>query len=60
MSLFRIIAITFQAMPMILTRQITLIILLLVGHQALHAQGDDFVFYSDLAQNWYEGGAYFE
>lgn len=28
--------------------------------QALQAQNDDFVFYSDLARDWYQGGDYFE
>jgi len=28
--------------------------------QASLAQDDDFVFYSDLARDWYQGGDYFE
>lgn len=36
-------------------------ILLLVSHTAsLSAQDDSFVFYSDLARDWYQGGDYFE
>jgi pimeloyl-ACP methyl ester carboxylesterase len=33
---------------------------MLFNSQALVAQDDDFVFYSDLARDWYQGGDYFE
>ena len=39
---------------------IILAALLSVATSSLLAQADDFTFYSDLAQNWYEGGDYFE
>lgn len=32
----------------------------LLSVQNLQAQDDDFVFYSELAENWYRGGSYFE
>ena len=35
------------------------LLLALACSQSL-AQDDDFVFYSDLARDWYEGGDYFE
>ena len=34
--------------------------LLLISAQISQAQDDDFVFYSDLARDWYRGGDYFE
>ncbi len=34
--------------------------LLLISAQISQAQDDDFVFYSDLARDWYQGGDYFE
>lgn len=45
---------------MTLTRKASLLFLLLFGSQALLAQDDDFVFYSDLSRDWYQGGNYFE
>ncbi len=39
---------------------IALATLLSVATSSLLAQADDFTFYSDLAQDWYEGGDYFE
>ena len=45
---------------MTLTRKAFLLFLLLFSFQALLAQDDDFVFYSDLARDWYQGGDYFE
>jgi len=38
----------------------TLLLLLIFGAQASIAQDDAFVFYSDLARDWYEGGKYFK
>ena len=46
-------------MPRTLT-SIALATLLSVATSSLLAQADDFTFYSDLAQDWYEGGDYFE
>ena len=45
---------------MAVTRKICLFFLMLFNSQALVAQDDDFVFYSDLARDWYQGGDYFE
>ena len=45
---------------MTLTRKAFLLFLLLFSFQGLLAQDDDFVFYSDLARDWYQGGDYFE
>jgi len=45
---------------MSLLRKISLFSLLTINSHALMAEGDDFVFYSDLARDWYEGGDYFE
>jgi len=45
---------------MAVTRKICLFFLMLFNSQALLAQDDDFVFYSDLARDWYQGGDYFE
>ena len=45
---------------MTVTRQISLLLIILFSSQSLLAQDDDFVFYSDLARDWYQGGAYFE
>ena len=45
---------------MTLTKRISLLCLFLCCSQALQAQDDDFVFYSDLARDWYQGGDYFE
>lgn len=38
----------------------SLIFLLLLGVETVQGQDDDFVFYSDLARDWYQGGDYFE
>ena len=35
-------------------------LILMVFSQCLQAQDDGFVFYSDLARDWYQGGQYFE
>ena len=45
---------------MTVTRKISLLFLMLFSSQPLVAQDDDFVFYSDLARDWYQGGDYFE
>ena len=45
---------------MAVTRKICLFFLMLFNSQALLAQDDDFVFYSDLARDWYQGGDSFE
>jgi pimeloyl-ACP methyl ester carboxylesterase len=45
---------------MALTKKISLLFLFLLFSQTLQAQDDDFVFYSDLARDWYQGGDYFE
>ena len=45
---------------MAVTRKNFLFFLMLFNSQALVAQDDDFVFYSDLARDWYQGGDYFE
>jgi pimeloyl-ACP methyl ester carboxylesterase len=39
---------------------IILVFVFVFGSQASMAQNDDFVFYSDLARDWYQGGDYFE
>ena len=41
-------------------KKYSIVLLLLFGAQSLQAQDDDFVFYSDLARDWYQGGDYFE
>lgn len=41
-------------------KKIPLALLLMCMAQILVAQDDDFVFYSDLARSWYQGGDYFE
>jgi len=38
----------------------SLLFVILFSSQTLLAQDDDFVFYSDLARDWYQGGDYFE
>ncbi len=38
----------------------TLFLFAILLSQTLTAQNDDFVFYSDLAEEWYQGGDYFE
>ena len=43
-----------------LCKKFPLLLLILFGCQSLLAQDDDFVFYSDLARDWYQGGDYFE
>ncbi len=43
-----------------ITRPLLLVLALLCLQQVVAAQDDDFVFYSELAQKWYEGGQYFE
>ena len=45
---------------MTLSRKLFLVFLILFGAQASLAQDDEFVFYSDLARDWYQGGDYFE
>ena len=45
-------------MPLI--RKISLLFLMLFSSQSLIAQDDDFVFYSELSRDWYQGGDYFE
>jgi pimeloyl-ACP methyl ester carboxylesterase len=45
---------------MTLTRKISLLLLMLFSSQSLIAQDDDFVFYSELSRDWYQGGDYFE
>ena len=43
-----------------LLKKIFLLVYFVLGSQASIAQDDDFVFYSDLARDWYQGGDYFE
>ncbi len=43
-----------------LPKGIVLFALCILSSQALRAQDDDFVFYSELARDWYQGGSYFE
>lgn len=43
-----------------LLKRIILFALCILSSQALMAQDDYFVFYSDLARDWYQGGDYFE
>jgi len=38
----------------------SLLFVIVFSSQTLLAQDDDFVFYSDLARDWYQGGDYFE
>jgi pimeloyl-ACP methyl ester carboxylesterase len=45
---------------MALLKKLSLLIIILFNSLALHAQDDDFVFYSDLARDWYQAGDYFE
>ena len=45
---------------MTLTRKISLLLLMLFSSQSLIAQDDDFIFYSELSRDWYQGGDYFE
>ncbi|MFT6824200.1 MAG: alpha-beta hydrolase superfamily lysophospholipase, partial [Pseudohongiellaceae bacterium] len=45
---------------MSVTKKISLLFLVLLSSQTLLAQDDDFVFYSDPARDWYQGGDYFE
>jgi pimeloyl-ACP methyl ester carboxylesterase len=45
---------------MALKHKISFIFFLVFSSQTLLAQDDDFVFYSDLARDWYQGGDYFE
>ena len=45
---------------MTVTRKICLFFLMLFSFQTLLAQDEDFVFYSDLSRDWYQGGDYFE
>ncbi len=45
---------------MITLRKIFVLLLLSGNTQLLIAQDDDFVFYSQLAEDWYQGGDYFE
>ena len=40
-------------------KRLVCLLFVLVCSQSL-AQDDDFVFYSDLARDWYQGGEYFE
>ena len=42
------------------THRIVLLFILALGSLKLSAQDADFVFYSDLARDWYEAGDYFE
>ena len=42
------------------TRKISLLFLISFSCQSLLAQDDDFVFYSELSRDWYQGGDYFE
>lgn len=42
------------------SRKLFLPLLIAVAVQASHAQQDDFVFYSELARQWHEGGDYFQ
>lgn len=41
-------------------RKLALSLLLIFSHSTLFAQEDDFVFYSDLARDWYEAGDFFQ
>ena len=41
-------------------RKLFLVCFIAFSSQASLAQDDDFVFYSDLARDWYQGGDYFE
>ncbi len=41
-------------------RNFFFVLVFVLGAQALFAQNDDFVFYSDLARDWYQAGDYFE
>lgn len=41
-------------------RKLSLLLIIFLGSQPLLAQDDDFVFYSDLARDWYQAGDYFE
>lgn len=41
-------------------RKLSFLLLFVCSPQVGLAQDDDFVFYSDLARDWYEGGDYFE
>lgn len=43
-----------------LLKEFIIFALFVLSSQALLAQDDDFVFYSDLARDWYQGGDYFE
>ncbi len=45
---------------MTVSHKLFLVFLILFGAQASLAQDDDFVFYSDLSRDWYQGGDYFE
>ncbi len=45
---------------MTLLKPAVLLVLFSLCLQSGHAQDDDFVFYSELARQWYEGGDYFE
>jgi len=45
---------------MALLKKLSLLCLFIISSQALMAQDDDFVFYSDLARDWHQGGEYFE
>ena len=38
----------------------SLLFVIVFSYETLLAQDDDFVFYSDLARDWYQGGDYFE
>ena len=41
-------------------QKLSLLLVIIFGAPTLLAQDDDFVFYSDLARDWYQGGDYFE
>jgi len=45
---------------MTLSKKFFLLVVLLSSAQTLLAQDDEFIFYSDLARDWYQGGGYFE
>lgn len=45
---------------MIKLSKLSLLVILIFNAQILIAQDDDFVFYSDLARDWYQAGDYFE
>ena len=45
---------------MTLLKKFPLLFVIVFSPQALLAQDDDFVFYSELARDWYQGGDYFE